>query len=173
MKKNMHQKIAALMLALGIFTTVFANHSEAAALSVDAKRDKVVQTALSLQNRVQYVNWTQRQESHAPYKTDCSGYTSLVYRLANIGVTLVNRDDDAQAKVGRKIGWGQFQKGDLIFFGNMGSSHSLRDVGHVGIYIGNGKMIHNLNSKYDVKITDIYHNSYYKNRFMLARRVIN
>lgn len=173
MKKNPFQKLLASMLALGIISTVvFANHSEAA-LSASEKRDKVVRTALSLQNQVQYVNWAHRQESHAPYKTDCSGYTYLVYRLANVGVTLVNRDDDAQAKVGQKVGWGHFKKGDLIFFGNMGSSHSLKDVGHVGIYIGNGKVIHNLNGKYDVKITNIYQNSYYKNRFMFARRVIN
>ncbi|WP_051620373.1 C40 family peptidase [Paenibacillus sp. UNC451MF] len=146
--------------------------TKASTLSVAAKRDKVVKTALSLQNKVQYVPWTQRQESHAPYKTDCSGFTALVYKLANVGVTLVDRDDDHQAKVGTKItSYKNLQKGDLIFFGNLGSSKSLKDVGHVGIYIGNGKMIHNLNSKNDVKISDI-NSSYYKSRFIVARRVI-
>ncbi|WP_282936955.1 C40 family peptidase [Paenibacillus sp. RC67] len=146
--------------------------TKASTLSVAAKRDKVVQTALSLQGKVQYVPWTQRQEAHAPYKTDCSGFTALVYKLANIGVTLVDRDDDHQAQVGQKItSYSNLQKGDLIFFGNMGSSKSLKDVGHVGIYIGNGKMIHNINSKSDVKITDL-NSSYYKSRFMFARRVI-
>lgn len=152
--------------------TASVSSTKASTLSVQAKQDKVVKTALSLQNKVQYVPWTQRQEAHAPYKTDCSGFTALVYKLANIGVTLVDRDDDHQAQVGQKItSYKNLQKGDLIFFGNLGSSKSLKDVGHVGIYIGNGKMIHNLNSKYDVKITDI-NSSYYKNRFMFARRVI-
>jgi cell wall-associated NlpC family hydrolase len=144
-----------------------------ATASLDAKRDKVVQTALSLKNQVKYVNWRQRQEAHAPYKTDCSGYTYLAYRLANIGVTLVNKDDDAQAKVGQQVAWGDLQKGDLVFFGNMGSSKSLTDVGHVGIYIGNGQMIHNVNSKSNVTITNISQSKYYKDRFIVARRVIN
>jgi len=171
MKKGLKSKLLVLVLAMSMPVTAFAQTADAAT-SVQAKRDKVVQTALSLQNKVEYVNWKNRQEAKAPYKTDCSGFTALVYKLANIGVTLVNRDDDAQAKVGQKIAWGQFQKGDLIFFGNLGSSKSLSDVGHVGIYIGNGKMIHNLNSSRDVVITDIYHNNYYKSRFSVARRVI-
>jgi len=153
-------------------TTSTVSSTKASTLSVAAKRDKVVKTALSLQGKVQYVPWTQRQEAHAPYKTDCSGFTALVYKLANIGVTLVDRDDDHQAQVGTKItSYKNLQKGDLLFFGNIGSSKSMKDVGHVGIYIGNGKMIHNINSKSDVKISDI-NSSYYKNKFMFARRVI-
>lgn len=153
--------------------TVAAADVSVEALSLDAKRNKVVQTALSLQNKVQYVNWRYRQEAHAPYKTDCSGFTFLVYRLANVGVGLVNKDDDSQAKVGQKVAWGNFKKGDLIFFGNMGASNSKSDVGHVGIYIGDGKMIHNISSSRDVVITNIYQNNYYKSRFTVARRVIN
>lgn len=171
MKKGMKSKLLVLVLALSMPVTAFVQDAEAAT-SADAKRDKVVQTALSLQNKVSYVNWRNRQEAHAPYRTDCSGFTALVYKLSKVGVTLVNRDDDAQAKVGQKIGWGNFKKGDLIFFGKMGSSNSISDVGHVGIYIGNGKMIHNLSPSRDVTITNIYTNSYYKSRFTVARRVI-
>lgn len=138
---------------------------------LDAKRNKVVQTALSLKGQVQYVHWTQRQENHAPYKTDCSGFTYLVYKQANIGVYLINKDDDSQATVGQKIEWGKFEKGDLIFFWNGGSKNK-NDVGHVGIYIGDGKMIHNANGKSDVILTNIYNNSSYKERFVVARRVI-
>ncbi|MFK7697310.1 NlpC/P60 family protein [Paenibacillus sp. HJGM_3] len=154
-------------------TLAVSSQLAVAAASADAKREKVVQTALSLKGQVQYVNWRNRQEAHAPYKTDCSGFTYLVYRLANVGVGLVNKDDDSQAKVGTKVAWGNFKKGDLIFFGNIGSSKSLSDVGHVGIYIGDGKMIHNANGSKDVVISDIYNSSYYKSRFSVARRVIN
>ncbi|MFE5318788.1 C40 family peptidase [Paenibacillus sp. NPDC056579] len=171
MKKGMKTKLLVLVLAMSMPITGFVQSADAAT-SADAKRDKIVKTALSLENKVQYVNWRDRQEAHAPYKTDCSGFTALVYKLANVGVTLVNRDDDAQAKVGQKIAWGNFKKGDLIFFGKMGSSKTISDVGHVGIYIGDGKMIHNLNSSRDVTITNIYTNSYYKSRFTVARRVI-
>lgn len=138
--------------------------------SVADKRNKVVQTALSLQNKVDYVHWTDRQETRAPYKTDCSGFTYLVYRLAHIGVLLVNKDDDDQAKVGRRVAWGNFVKGDLIF--SWTNSKDKTNVGHVGIYIGGGKMIHNAGSKNDVIISNVY-SSYYKERFITARRVIN
>lgn len=136
--------------------------------SVAARQEKVVQTALSLQNQVKYVNWKYRQEDHAPYATDCSGFTYLAYRLADVGVLLINRAPIPQSTVGQKVEWGQFQKGDLIFTRN---STSGNEVGHVGIYIGDGKMIHNANSTNNVIISNI-NTSYYKDRFVVARRVI-
>ncbi len=141
-----------------------------ASSSVEAKRNKVVQTALSLKNKVDYVHWKNRQETRAPYKTDCSGFTYLAYRLAKVGVLLVNKDDDDQAKVGKKVAWGKFEKGDLIF--TWLNAKDKTNVGHVGIYIGGGKMIHNAGSKNDVIISNI-NSSYYKERFITARRVIN
>ncbi|HTG70102.1 MAG TPA: C40 family peptidase [Candidatus Udaeobacter sp.] len=172
MNKGFKRKIAILMLAISLPATSLLHLQNAeAATSAAAKRDKVVRTAIALTNKVQYVHWTQRQESHAPYRTDCSGFTYLAYRLANVGVKLVNRDDDDQAKVGTRVAWGHFKKGDLIFTWNSGSKNR-KDVGHVGIYIGNGKMIHNAGAKNDVIISNIYKSSYYKNRFIVARRVI-
>ncbi|WP_169088208.1 C40 family peptidase [Paenibacillus sp. PL91] len=169
MKKGFKTKIAILMLAVSLPATSLLASVDAAS-SVEAKRNKVVQTALSLKNKVDYVNWKNRQETRAPYKTDCSGFTYLAYRLANVGVKLVNKDDDDQAKVGQKISWGNLKKGDLVFFWL--NSRDKKDVGHVGIYIGDGKMIHNITAKRDVIITNIYKNSYYKDRFIVARRVI-
>jgi cell wall-associated NlpC family hydrolase len=169
MKKGFKTKIAILMLAFSLPATSLLASVDAAS-SVEAKRNKVVQTALSLNNKVDYVNWKNRQETRAPYKTDCSGFTYLAYRLANVGVKLVNKDDDDQAKVGQKVSWGNFKKGDLVFFWL--NSKNKKDVGHVGIYIGNGKMIHNITAQRDVIITNIYKNNYYKDRFIVARRVI-
>ncbi|MGO4537956.1 C40 family peptidase [Paenibacillus sp. YIM B09110] len=172
MKQGFKTKLAVLMMAVSIPAAALLHDvSFAASASVEAKRNKVVQTAISLKNKVDYVHWNQRQESKPPYKTDCSGFTYLAYRLANVGVTLVNRDDDAQAKVGTKVSWGKFEKGDLIFTWNSGSKNK-SDVGHVGIYIGDGKMIHNASVSQDVVISNIYSGSYYKDRFVVARRVI-
>jgi cell wall-associated NlpC family hydrolase len=169
MKKGFKTKIAILMLAVTMPATSLLASVDAAS-SVEAKRNKVVQTALSLKNKVDYVNWKNRQETRAPYKTDCSGFTYLAYRLANVGVKLVNKDDDDQARVGQKVSWGNLKKGDLVFFWL--NSKNKKDVGHVGIYIGDGKMIHNITAKRDVIVTNIYKNSYYKDRFVVARRVI-
>ena len=47
-----------------------------------------------------------------------------------------------------------WQVGDLIFFSN-GSK-----VSHVGLYLGNGQMMHALNEKYDTVIQSV---TYYEN----------
>jgi len=66
-----------------------------------------------------------------PRNFDCSGLTSFSFRQA--GITLP-RSSSQQARIGRPVGFGDLQPGDLVFF------H--RPVSHVGIYAGGGKMIH-------------------------------
>lgn len=56
--------------------------------------------------------------------------------------------------------------GDLLFF-----KITNAPVGHVGIYIGNNKMIHAAYGVKKVMITDI-NEAYYKSRYVVARRVI-
>lgn len=58
-----------------------------------------------------------------------------------------------------------FYRGDLVFFSD--SSHA---IGHVGIYIGNGQIIH---ARYSVgKITiDSLSASYYASRYVGAKRI--
>jgi hypothetical protein len=57
--------------------------------------------------------------------------------------------------------------GDLVFFRTVRG----RRVGHVGIYVGNGKFIH-ASSKKGVRV-DSLGSGYYNNRFVGARRVSN
>lgn len=66
-----------------------------------------------------------------PRNFDCSGLTSFSFK--QVGITLP-RSSSQQARVGRPVGFGDLQPGDLVFF------H--RPVSHVGIYAGGGKMIH-------------------------------
>ncbi len=66
-----------------------------------------------------------------PSNFDCSGLTSFSFRQA--GITLP-RSSSQQARVGRSVPLGELRPGDLVFFYN--------PVSHVGIYAGNGKMIH-------------------------------
>jgi cell wall-associated NlpC family hydrolase len=62
---------------------------------------------------------------------DCSGLTWSAYKAA--GVTLP-RTSSAQSTVGAPVSKAALQPGDLIFF--------YSPVGHVGMYIGNGQMVH-------------------------------
>ncbi|WKX08411.2 C40 family peptidase [Streptomyces sp. NL15-2K] len=63
---------------------------------------------------------------------DCSGLTSRAYAAAGIGIP---RTSQAQAGIGTKIySVSQLKVGDLVFFFN--------DLHHVGLYAGNGQIIH-------------------------------
>jgi cell wall-associated NlpC family hydrolase len=66
---------------------------------------------------------------------DCSGLTRAAYATAGIDIPRTAR---AQFAAGPHIPTGQpLEPGDLIFYG-----HRAATVHHVGIYIGDGKMIH-------------------------------
>lgn len=71
---------------------------------------------------------------------DCSGLTSFAF--ARAGVRLP-RTAAAQAGVGRRIpaaaGFSALRPGDLVFYGDLPTKNST--IHHVGIYLGNGKMI--------------------------------
>ncbi len=89
-----------------------------------------------------------------PSGFDCSGFTSYVYRNAagiNIGRTTYE-----QINAGREVSRNELQPGDLVF------PHD----GHVGIYVGNGQMIHAPQTGDVVKIAPVY-------KFWRARRVLN
>ena len=46
-------------------------------------------------------------------------------------------------------------------------------IGHTGIYIGNGEFIHSANPQRGVVIDNLNTNSYYSERFVSARRIVN
>jgi cell wall-associated NlpC family hydrolase len=67
---------------------------------------------------------------------DCSGLVQQIYRQLGVNVP---RTTYEQAKNGRQVSVNEVRPGDLVFYRN--------DLGHVGIYIGNGKIVHAANSK--------------------------
>ncbi|MBL3668704.1 C40 family peptidase [Streptomyces sp. M2CJ-2] len=67
-----------------------------------------------------------------PSSFDCSGLTSWAYAQAGVGLP---RTSEAQTGAGTRIySASQLQVGDLVFFFN--------DLHHVGLYAGNGQIIH-------------------------------
>lgn len=101
--------------------------------------------------------------SAGPNTFDCSGFTSWLYKQVGISIP---RTSAAQSKYGTLVSKSDLQVGDLIFFNTNG-----KGVSHVGLYLGNGQMVHAANSKKGVKYDDI-NSSYYKSRFVNARRVV-
>ena len=97
---------------------------------------------------------------------DCSGFTRYVY--SNFGYK-ISRTSKAQAKNGKEVAKSDLQPGDIIIFKNQ----SLTAIGHVGIYIGNNKIIHASEPGVGVVITDMNASGYnYNKRYVTARRII-
>ncbi len=95
---------------------------------------------------------------------DCSGLIYSLY-LNHLGIELP-RNSSAQSSVGIKVDKSQLVPGDLIFFRTRGPG-----ISHVGIYIGEGNMIHASSSKAKVRIDNI-DEKYYAQRYVTARRIL-
>lgn len=78
---------------------------------------------------------------------DCSGFTQSIFKLFGISIP---RTSTSQASGGRTISRSQLKPGDLVFYKNGGSS-----ICHVAIYIGNGQIVHEANSRDNCKISSI------------------
>jgi cell wall-associated NlpC family hydrolase len=79
-----------------------------------------------------------------PNAYDCSGLTQYAFRAAGISLPHSSR---GQAGMGQAVSRAQLQPGDLVFF--------YSPVSHVGIYIGNGQMVHAPTSGDVVKVASV------------------
>lgn len=70
---------------------------------------------------------------------DCSGFTQAVYREFGISIP---RNSTAQRSYGTSVSYADAQPGDLICY-----------AGHVGMYIGNGYIVHASTQRTGIKIT--------------------
>lgn len=98
--------------------------------------------------------------------TDCSGFVQFLYRKADI---CLPRASAEQAQVGRvaarSMDFSRLLPGDLLFFRD-GGQH----IGHEGIYLGEGKMIHASSHSRGVTVSDL-RRPYYRNNFVVAKRL--
>jgi cell wall-associated NlpC family hydrolase len=127
--------------------------------SREARVDKVVATSRSLLG-TPYV-WGGDSITDGGF--DCSGLTQ--YTFKSVGYTL-NRISVDQSKQGEYVAKENLQAGDLVFYSLAADGR----VSHVGIYIGDGKMIHSPKAGDVTKVTDIT-TDFWKIRFIVARRV--
>lgn len=76
---------------------------------------------------------------------DCSGFVMSVYQA--FGYSLP-RSSYAQSAVGKGVSYSEAQPGDIIYYG-----------GHVGIYLGNGQIVHASTERTGIKITSATYRS--------------
>jgi len=99
-----------------------------------------------------------------PAGFDCSGFTSYVFK--QMGYTL-NRVSADQIHNGVPVSKSELKPGDLLLFKRQGASR----IHHVGIYVGNGMMIHSPQTGDVIKYTSIV-TGYYNNCYYTARRIV-
>ena len=128
-----------------------------ATTTTQASSNNVVQVAES------YAGSRYVSGGSSPSGFDCSGFTQYVY--GKCGVTL-SRTSYTQATQGTAVNKSELQPGDLLLFHYYGSS----SIGHVGIYVGNGKFIHAANSNRGV-VYDSIESGYYADNYAGARRL--
>ena len=105
---------------------------------------------------------TYRGGASGPKAFDCSGLTRFVFKqVAGLDLPHYSR---AQYKMARKISRKNAQPGDLVFY-LRGSAH------HVGLYLGNGKMVHAIGHGKKVRIEPIF-GPWYTRHFTGLGRVL-
>lgn len=76
--------------------------------------------------------------------TDCSGFTSYIYK--DFGYSLSRTPSGQYSTNGRSVSYDEIQPGDIICYGKSKCTH-------VGLYIGDGQIIHSANSRKGVIIS--------------------
>lgn len=101
-------------------------------------------TTSAMNNALGKVGAPYRYGAAGPTAFDCSGLVNWAFGGAGVALPRTSR---AQSAVGTPVAKADLRPGDLVFF--------YRPVSHVGIYIGDGKIVHASNRKSPVKISDI------------------
>ena len=81
--------------------------------------------------------------------TDCSGFTCFVY--AQFGYSISRTPGGQYSSAGRSISSEELQPGDIVCY----SSNGGKSCTHVGLYIGDGQIIHSANSRKGVIISAV------------------
>ncbi|MCS6957828.1 MAG: C40 family peptidase [Aquificaceae bacterium] len=96
------------------------------------------------------------------YRMDCSAFVQRVFEVNGIRLP---RSTKEQAQAGIPIDTEELLPGDLLFYSTYRKGPS-----HVGIYIGNGKMVH-ASERSGITVSRI-DEPYWQSRFLFARRVL-
>jgi cell wall-associated NlpC family hydrolase len=119
----------------------------------NAKAVGAVEYAVSKVKIGQYV-WAHS----GPTMFDCSGLMLAAYRSVGINLPHSSRE---QATLGRAVSRSELKPGDLIFW--------YHPIHHVGMYIGNGKIVHARNPRSDLVIQTL---ASYPAPWAGARRIV-
>ncbi|WP_202081089.1 C40 family peptidase [Caldalkalibacillus salinus] len=98
---------------------------------------------------------------------DCSSLTQYAFGANGIYIPRTSRQ---QAKQGRYVPVSELKRGDLVFFNWPGRYSSDNIVGHVGIYVGKGYIIHATPNR-GVHVLNAAKSSYWRKTYLGAKRI--
>ena len=133
---------------------------------IDQKADRIVNTAIDLIGKATYSS-TVYKDTY-PYQFGCAGFTYFVFKQN--GIDMATRSTLRQSLLGEYVPKDQLKKGDLVFFDS--NPNDSYPVTHVGIYIGDNKIVHMADPRNNVIISDLDSKSYYRDYYKTARRII-
>lgn len=140
------------------------NSSETACLPAYSAQEALELKSLIVNNSQKYIGVPYVYGGTSTRGFDCSGFTQYVFRESGISI---NRTARNQVYNGVIIAKEDLQPGDLVIFSNTSGTGFAT---HVGIYLGNGKLIHSGTSR-GVSIVDL-DSSYFVEHYACSRRVI-
>ena len=124
--------LAGAAASLGLFLTpATAVAAEPAAAPAAASAPAPAPAQVAVDTARAQVGKAYEYGGNGPDSFDCSGLTSYAYRSA--GIELPRRSAD-QATVGTPVARADLQPGDLVFY--------YEPISHVGIYVGDGVIVH-------------------------------
>lgn len=100
-----------------------------------------------------------------PYCFDCSGYFYYMFGKMGVDIPRVARE---QIKKGQPIAFEDMKFGDLVFFDT--TRNKSGKITHVGMYLKDGWFTHASSSHKQITYSNFNTDSYYRGRFMGARR---
>ena len=119
-------------------TTTATTESTKAAVKENASRSAIVAYAKQYVGNPYVYGGTSLTNG-----ADCSGFVMRVYEQFGIST---GRNTRQQANNGREISLSEVQPGDLLFYGSGG------EISHVGIYMGDNKIVHAANKNLGITI---------------------
>lgn len=168
------RKTIFILLFLGFFCngikaqeTIPQIHHDSLYMSTSELAEKIIEEAY------RHLGVRYKYGANGPRSFDCTGFTCYVYNKFGYRLSRSSKD---QSTDGRPVegSFRNLQKGDILIFG---SRRNKREVGHAGIFIelvdstGTDFRFIHASTKKGITISN-YSETYYRERFMGARRVL-
>lgn len=157
------------------FSSLLVSGASAAEVSPVEANSTITADITAVSKGSQIINYG-KQFMGRPYKFgaattttavfDCSSFMKYIFKKYGIDLP---RTSVAQSKVGKAVSKANLQVGDLVFFSS-GSRATGKNVTHVAVYAGNGKILHTY-GKPGVTISDL-NSGTWKRTYLKARRVL-